>query len=296
MPCYRPLLAYRSKTVGPNGKRGIVFNKNDGFNDMEISLPCGKCIGCRIERSKEWAVRIMHESTLHEENIFLRLSYDNEHIPPNQSLDKRHCQLFMKALRNRVDKKLRFYLCGEYGEKNNRPHYHVILFGYRPKDAQYLSIPFRKHNLYRSEEIERSWKKGQIAFGEVTFESAQYVSKYCHKLITGELSNEHYGDRIPEFALMSRNPGIGKNWYVKHHKDLFPRDECKFRRGGKIIDMSVPKYYTNLYEQENPDDYARIKRERRKQIRPRTIKHLASQEEIITERTIKQQWLKELFQ
>lgn len=88
-----------------NGKRAITFKREQALNGQEIQLPCGQCIGCRLEHSRQWAMRMMHEASLHEENCFLTLTYDEENIPPDHSLKVEHFQKFMKRLRRRHEKK-----------------------------------------------------------------------------------------------------------------------------------------------------------------------------------------------
>src|SRR4051794_29862641 len=100
MPCFRPLKGYRARVTNPDtGKRSIVFNARKGFNDLPVDLPCGQCIGCRLERSRQWAIRCSHEAKLHEENCFITLTYAPEHLPPGGTLVVKDFQDFMKRLR-----------------------------------------------------------------------------------------------------------------------------------------------------------------------------------------------------
>ena len=130
MPCYSPLIAWRAKHINPSGKTSLVFNQRDAAQpDDPVQLPCGQCIGCRLEKSRQWAMRIAHESSLYDQNCFLTLTFSDEHLPQNLSVSKRDLQLFMKRLRKHfAPRKIRFFQCGEYGELNMRPHYHSILF------------------------------------------------------------------------------------------------------------------------------------------------------------------------
>ena len=112
MPCYHPLLGYRSRSLTEKGKRAVVFNPRDGYVDQPVQLPCGQCIGCRLERSRVWAVRCVHEASLHSDNCFITLTYDNSHLPSDGSLHKDHFQKFMKRLRKSVGK-VRFFHCDE---------------------------------------------------------------------------------------------------------------------------------------------------------------------------------------
>lgn len=127
MACFSPLVAYRSRDINVSGKRSMVFNPSYALApDDPLSLPCGQCIGCRLKYSAQWAARCFHESTMHEDNCFLTLTFDDEHLP--ESISVRDCQLFVKRLRKFASpEKLRYAYCGEYGELFLRPHYHVLV-------------------------------------------------------------------------------------------------------------------------------------------------------------------------
>lgn len=269
MPCYSPLKGYMSRQLNKNGNSYVVFDINHGWLDKPVNLPCGGCIGCRLERSRQWAIRCMHEADLHIDNSFITLTYDPEHLPFDGSLDKRHYQTFMKRLRKNTGAKIRYYHCGEYGEKNKRPHYHSILFGYDFKDKE----PWKKINgqqLYTSEFLSRTWGKGFVTIGNVTFESAAYVARYIMKKVNNELAEKtlHYFDidfdtgeakpLLPEYTTMSRRPGIGHDWYQKFKTDVFPSDQVIVK--GKAI--KPPKYYLDIYQREEPGNHSNIKRKR----------------------------------
>jgi hypothetical protein len=273
MPCYYPITGYRSRHVNKTGKRSIVFNTTEGFKDLPVTLSCGRCIGCRLEASRTWAVRCVHEAQMHEENVFITLTYNNENLPEDRSIHKEHLQKFFKRLRKNTGKKFRYFACGEYGDKTGRPHYHAILFGIDFPDKQLWSI--RDNNaLYRSDTLEASWKYGFSTIGEVTFESAAYVARYVMKKHKGteEEIKEHYqmvdeetGELFtinPEFCLMSRRPGIGKTWLEKYKGDT-DKDYITVR-GNK---MSLPKYYDTILEKMGED------MEKRKSYRLKKFKH-----------------------
>lgn len=274
--CYYPLRIWRGDTL-PSGKREILFNPphNAGATLYEEKVPCGKCIGCKLERSRQWAMRIVHEASLYEQNSFLTLTYDDKNLPQNGSLVKSDYQKFMKRLRKSVSpKRVRFFHCGEYGEKLGRPHYHSILFNHDFIDKSLYKTTSRGDRLYTSEALSNLWTAGHALIGEVTFESAAYVARYTIEKInvsakspdrikkqweekylvskkTGEL-------REPEYVTMSRRPGIGKNWFEKYTSDIYPQDYAIIR-GMKV---RPPKYYDGLYEQIEPTNYLCIKKNR----------------------------------
>lgn len=265
MPCYFPLQGYRSRSLNENGKRSVVFNIKDGYQDMPVTLPCSQCVGCRLERSRQWAVRCMHEASLYEHNCFITLTYSDEFLPRDGSLSVRHFQLFMKRLRKRFGDGIRFFHCGEYGEKFRRPHYHALLFNFDFHDKTFWKED-NGHRIYRSVSLEELWPFGHSCIGSATFESAAYVARYIMKKVTGENAFLHYADvdyetgevineLKPEYTTMSRRPGIGKSWFDKFKSDVFPRDEV-IVRGKKT---RPPKFYDSQYELLYPDEMARIK-------------------------------------
>lgn len=271
MPCYSPLQAFQSKKPKANGKSRIVFSVESGvkFRYEAIQLPCGQCIGCRLERSRQWAVRCVHEASLYSQNCFLTLTFNDDHLPNPPTLDVRDFQLFMKRLRKRFGKGIRFFHCGEYGEKFGRPHYHCIIFNLDFPD-KVLWKEYNGTKLYRSKILEELWPYGYSSIGAVTFESAAYVARYILKKVNGDLAESHYSScpktgevftRKPEYTTMSRRPGIAKKWFDKYCADVFPSDEVILRDG---VRMRPPKYYDSQYEIVSPDDLARVKSERKR--------------------------------
>jgi hypothetical protein len=272
MPCYYPLTGYRSRTLSDNGKRPIVFNTSDGFVDMPVEVPCGRCIGCRLDYSRQWAIRCMHESQMHVDNAFVTLTYDEEHLPDDYSLDKRHLQLFFKRMRKALEPdRIRYFACGEYGDRKGRPHYHAIIFGWYPADAQLWRMRDGIRT-YRSPLLETLWTYGHSEIGSVTFESCAYVARYVCKKIGGPLADKRYKDltvvdretgeivrehvdQLPEFCLMSRRPGIGSTWFDKYRSDT--DKDFVTSRGHKV---GLPKYYDRKLEASDPEEFERRKK------------------------------------
>lgn len=241
--CTSPLLAWRDPV------RGVSFSKTSHSGD-QLELPCGQCIECRFKRSRDWAIRCMHEASLHSDNAFITLTYASEHLPENESLCYDHFQRFMKRLRKRVRLPVRFYMCGEYGENFGRPHYHACIFGYGFPDRKPLMRTKSGDTLFTSELLNQLWPYGISSIGDVNFQSAAYVARYIMKKITGDAAFAHYNkvdedgvvtSRVPEFTRMSLKPGIGAGWFDKYHSDVFPHDHVIVK--GKQV--SVPRYYTD---------------------------------------------------
>ena len=265
MPCYHPLSAYQ------DGRRRVFF-KLDGCDVYRtIQLPCGQCIGCRLERSRQWATRCVHESRMHEFSSFITLTYSDDFLPVDRSLRYRDFQLFMKRLRKLKScerQRIRFYMCGEYGETYHRPHYHACLFGCFFPDREIWRTTDSGSVLYTSKQLEELWPYGFCSVGDVTFESAAYVARYVMKKVTGDLAHEHYkcvdsetGEvfwRVPEFTRMSLKPGIGATWYAKFAPEVRESDGVVIR--GKRC--RVPRYYDSIHSLVVPEDVDWIKIER----------------------------------
>lgn len=254
MPCYHPLEAYLPPAGQVNPKTGDgrpYFGYQPGMLPAgwtPVQIPCGQCIGCRLEKARQWACRCMHEASLYEDNCFVTLTFDDDHLNPDLSLHKDDYTNFMKRLRRYFDyhdkkQSIRFFHCGEYGDLNARPHHHAIIFNFDFPDKELWSE--RKGiRLYRSKTLEKLWPYGFSTIGNVTFESCGYVARYVLKKITGKDSRDFYGSRVPPYVTMSRRPGIGMAWLQKYIRDVYPNDFVIVRNG---IRCKPPRYYDEMY-------------------------------------------------
>jgi hypothetical protein len=274
MACYYPITAWYSKHTNPTGKRSLVFNDREALQpDDPIQVACGKCIGCRLERSRQWAMRCVHEASLYDDNCFITLTYDDEHLPKDFSVNKKHLQNFWKEIRN-DGHKFRYFACGEYGDLSHRPHYHAIMFNFDFPDKELWKIS-QDNRLYVSEYLNAKWRKGYAVIGDVTFDSAAYVARYVMKKqeeyekdeqgnktkVKKYLTDEVTGTTIPvehEFTTQSRRPGIGYEWYKKFKTDAYPSDFITVN--GKK--MKPPKFYDRKFEEDNPFEMDFIKNNR----------------------------------
>lgn len=222
MPCYRPVTAFKPVDGGP-----IIFMEKKGYR--EIKIPCNGCIGCRIRKREEWATRIYCESKMHKESHFVTLTYDDSNLPVDFGLNYRDIQLFHKRMREAIGP-FRFFVAGEYGDKNKRPHYHGVYFGLQLDDLVKCNSLYSASDLFTSERVGKCWGKGHHSIGEVTYASARYCATYAVKRIRGEAADLHYervsqhGEIIkvePEFAKMSLKPGIGVSWLEKYWRDIY---------------------------------------------------------------------------
>lgn len=282
MPCYHPVPGWFARRKNASGKRSVVFNLQDGYRDMQVVVPCGRCIGCRLEKSRQWATRCLHESKLWDKNCFVTLTYDNEHVPKNGSLRPRDFVLFMKRLRKSFDDKVRFFHCGEYGEELGRPHHHALLFNCDFDDKRFYSGS-GEETLYWSRMLDKLWGQGRTAVGSVTFESAGYVARYALKKITGPNAEAHYGGRIPEYLTMSRKPGIGSGYYDKYANDWYPRDECVVRG----VACKPPRFYDKRLEVESPRVYRKVLRIRKERAEERLAKIAYPIHQLMVDETVK---------
>lgn len=261
MPCFFPLVAWQfplPAAFGPRPKLKFKFQPNW----KQIEVPCGQCHGCRLDKSRTWAARCMHEARMHHNNLFLTLTYNDQHLPcgpeGRATINKRDLQLFWKRLR-KSGLDVRYYAVGEYGDNTGRPHYHAIAFGLHFPDLRFYSRS-NGFNLYTSQTLNDLWGLGNCWIGDVTFESCAYVARYVMKKLTGNHAKlyEHEGI-MPEFSLMSRRPGIGSSFYDKYVSDMLPHDNTVIRNNVKI---STPRYYLNKFSLTHPSQTIQLKKQR----------------------------------
>ena len=248
-----------------------------------LELPCGQCVECRLARSREWATRCMLETKDHKNNYFITLTYNNDNLPKGNginidtgeifevgTLKPKDLQDFMKRLRITWERKynitnIRYYACGEYGEQYARPHYHAIIFGLPIFDLKPDHRSKKGNMNFRSDEIEKIWGKGRIAIGTVTWDSCAYTARYVMKKQTGKGKEEYY--KImgvePEFVRMSRRPGIARNYYEQHKKNIYECDEIWISTRKGVQKVKPSKYYDKLFDIEEHEELEEIKRKRR---------------------------------
>lgn len=251
MPCYRPITLATGQVV-----------------------PCTRhCIHCKLLYSFEWSIRCFHESQLYKHNCFITLTYDDNRLPPGYHVDQgliyKHFQKdFLDAFRARCggfdvvkhhkagqwDKRhnqpypefhrpIRYYMAGEYGDKNMRPHWHALIFNFDFSDKYYWRTNENGDLIYRSPTLEELWPYGNSDIGSVTLSSAAYVARYANKKVYGDNAAKHYNGRVPEFCRQSRKPGLGSGWFDKYYTDVYPNDFVLVR-GQK---RKPPRFYDKLF-------------------------------------------------
>lgn len=315
MSCYHPLKAFDISSVdglSKNNKKNLII-KSYNVNHLEkikgkyiecyddyrsdlceryikdyIEIPCGKCIGCRLEYSRQWANRMMLEAKYHSQSWFVTLTYDDLHVPrsyygdpnsgealPSLTLCKRDIQLFFKRLRKQTGQNFRYYACGEYGENTHRPHYHFIIFGLDLNDLVFLRR-CDNFNYYTSDTIAKAWSEydnytgDRTSFGfhmvcEVSWETCAYVARYVTKKLNGTAAEFYDTFNIqPEFCVMSRKPGIGRQYFDDNAADILKYQNIIISTPNGGIQFKPPRYYDKLFDIIVPDEMAEIREIRRR--------------------------------
>ncbi|QCQ84943.1 replication initiator protein [Blackfly microvirus SF02] len=252
----------------PNPEKKLVFRKDKSETGIPLKIPCGKCQGCLLERSRQWAMRCMHEKKMHLDkgSSFLTLTYDDQHLPKDYGLDKEELRLFMHRLRKARYPGVRFFACGEYGETLQRPHYHLLLFNVSfPDMVRNRDQREGQYAIHTSKELAKLWPFGQNFIGEVTFDSCAYVARYIAKKLKSRdlvLADGRTITRDPEFTLMSLRPGLGTAYYEKYGHEIHTHDSVVMRGH----EVSPPRFYDDKLRKSDPARYEEIKKLRRRRI------------------------------
>lgn len=259
-----------SDFLGKRPRRGAYFFTRKQldlippeFRSNLQPIGCGRCLACRLQYSSEWSLRLRLESSLYENNLFVTLTYDDDHLPESVIVDQSTGELylselqkldvskFMKRLRTLLHDRfnfdgVRYFASGEYGDRSSRPHYHVILMNLPTeilRELRFLSKTPRGDFLYTSPFFDDIWKKGFVTIGRCTSESIGYVARYALKKVS---SFERTSDREPVFALMSRRPGIGAPFFEKHRESIEHTGKVVVTDNGKSSIVSAPSYFLYL--------------------------------------------------
>jgi len=259
MPCYYP----RKMGFDRNGERTFK-EKNHHPEFIPVTIKCGQCIGCRIDKSREWAVRCVHEMQMHETSCFITLTYKNSELVYTKdglpTLFHEHFQLFMKRLRKKFGENISFFMAGEYGDRTHRPHYHAILFGVDFKDKMLLRKNEMGDDIFISETLEKLWghndselKPNEI--GEANYKTAAYIARYVVKKLTGKMAPLYEG-RTPDYGKASRQYAIGKKWLEKYWPDIFNYNELILPDGSSA---PIPRYYVNWLQKYHFDAYMKYR-------------------------------------
>lgn len=249
----------------------------------ELQIPCGKCIGCLLDKANDWATRCWAEMQNWTKGCFVTLTYDDEHLPDNKQLRKKDLQDFWKRLRyfehghdswynpktKRDENPIRYLCCGEYGPNPKdrrktpygRPHYHALIFNWEPNDLKFYKENHNGDKLYTSEKLKKIWKNGFVIVGRATYESACYVSRYVSK----KAFKKQRKDIEPEFIETSRNGGIGLIYWLENKEKIIENQGLFIKIKGKVKLKNIPKYFMRKFEQLDMFEFDKFKYKKQKQ-------------------------------
>ena len=271
MACHYPKPAYLSS----EGKVTFVRREKALGHTAFVHIPCGMCNGCKAGHARDWAIRCYHESQMHEDSCFVTLTYRDEMLPPHGSLNAKDLQKFFKSLREKIIPQIRFFACGEYGTKKGRPHYHAVIFGWRPGDKRLVNTSAKGNPQYESQVLEKAWPYGFAPWSDFDPSCARYVAHYtADKLksyakdsIDPETGLKPYEvmDRDgqiwklqSEFQRQSLKPGIGFRWFEQNYNEVFPADSVVM--GGK--EYPPPRAYYKWLKDIDPDLHKKVRHNR----------------------------------
>lgn len=246
--CLSPFRATRDYDIVTNGtyQKKEKYGKIRLSSEGELLLPCGKCSECISKRAFDWATRCRHEISEHDDNTFITLTYDNENLENIDFLNfKKPFQLFLKRLRKKTKKKLRYMVSHEYGGKTGRPHHHAIIFGWEASNQYHFTNSPSGEKLYRSDELESLWTHGISSIGEANEKTAYYIASYALKSSSIDAVSPDTGEIVTLRDTMdtSKRPAIGKTYLLKHAEQLAKSNQL------------LPRYYQKLLEKHHPDLY-----------------------------------------
>lgn len=305
MTCYHPLIRLEERSRYVTAKDGHKYHKatvvspETGELDKLVDtqkykiqqIPCGQCIGCRLDYSKEWANRGYLESLYWDNNYFITLTYDDDHININDyvedeegftytndgewggTLIPKDLQLFIKRLRKYMkthhdNDNIRYMACGEYGGQTARPHYHLIVFNLNlPTESFYNPRIINKNYYYQNSVIEKCWKYGFSNICPSNWNTIGYVARYITKKINGKESDQYYAEKgqVKEFFRVSLKPAIGEQYYRDHWQEIYERDEIIIVNRAGAVASKPPKYFDELFKKDHPEEYKILQRKRQRE-------------------------------
>ena len=206
--------------------------------EIDMFVPCGHCAACRIAKKREWTIRLLNEKSYWKESVFVTLTYNDENLPSDGGLHKEHLQGFFKRLRKCLgaDKRIKYFACGEYGDRHGRAHYHAIIFGCGLGD---------------SDKIAAAWPFGFTKVDLITMYRLQYVCGYVQKKLSGDARKAVYGSKQGPFQLQSQ--GLGRRYVEDNKRDLL-HDGCIETFTGQKF--GLPRYYRKVLGDEYDSERA----------------------------------------
>jgi len=275
MPCFWPKTAYYAPG-GEDGKRRLTFSRREAYEDLidqAVPLPCGRCDFCLKKRANAWMVRNIHEMASHNQCQFLTLTYAPDKLPAHGSLQMSDHKNFMKRYRKEADsrarRKLKFFMCGEYGETTERAHYHYLIFGHMFGDREEVENTPGGNKQWQSQALTKIWGKGRCRIGVANPKSAAYVSGYILKKQFGADGDKTYEvpepdpetgeiySRLPPFQCSSKE--LGLRWIEKNYKEIYPSNFVII--AGKKC--APPEFYDKWLEAKHPELHREVRQMRK---------------------------------
>ena len=289
------------RTVGfqSDGKTLAWSQKNYSKEFATFQLPCGKCLSCRLETARQTAVRCIHEASMYQNNSFVTLTYSDNYLK-SEKLIYKDFQDFVKRLRNYIFQenlnkmfpnlsqkqqrslwnqlpkdrrkelyeliKIGIFVAGEYGDKGKRPHWHALIFNWRPTDETFKYSNFRGDKVFSSKILDDLWSNGITEFGDITFESAGYCARYATKKLVHGRDGEHDFNPISK---RSSKQGIGRAWIEKYYEDAFNYGYIVLPTGQQC---GIPRYYEKWFQKNHPEKWRRYVTETKLKITKEAIK------------------------
>lgn len=249
-----------------------IFLLNPGLIDWNENvdyIPCGKCQGCRIAKSSDWATRCYLEAQKWPKNAFLTLTYNNDSLPKKRSLKRKDMQDFLKRLRKTLKEPIKVFYSGEYGPRTRRPHYHACIMNYWPEDAKFYKFNFQNDKLFTSETLNKIWRNGYVIVAQLNYKTAAYVARYVYKKAYKEI------DEIPlkkgqetEFSISSKRPAIAKSYFMdKKEWEKILRNNGVLTYTDHVQLKPIPQYLLNLWKKENPTEYYEYKKKNNEKLK-----------------------------
>lgn len=313
MTCFKPITAWKQTRADLDIPAKDYYElKKISFREVKgrekIEIPCGNCLGCRLDHANMWATRIYMESKLWKKCCFITLTYNNKNLPINKNglptLVKKDLQDFMKRLRyhhkgneewihpltGEYENPIRYFACGEYGPKGGRPHYHIAIFNWEPRDLVLYKQNKHGDGIFKSKNLMEIWGKGFVTVEELNFNTAAYIARYVQKKAgiqpqkreyTGNYTQElkiderngniftHFKKEVKkitypqekEFIVMSRGVGIGRVYWEQNKEKIKRNKGILLKIKDHVKLKPIPRYFKKLWESENYEEYYRFKYE-----------------------------------
>lgn len=246
------------KKLLKKGKRKNTTYRGFEGEDFELNMyaKCGYCSQCCAQRANDWVVRNYYESKSHKKKCFITLTYaDNPII-----IIRKDMQDFLKKLRTYFDRnekgvKIRTFYCMEYGLLNQRPHGHVIIYGWEDKNAQYLDVNKKGNIIYQSNIIQKIWGLGRTSYQSFNDHEAPYISLYETPKETAKRDYILTKEKVKELTKIYHSMKItGKRRKqltngLKEYKKILEESKKKYLAIREINGWSIALGWDNFYSE-----------------------------------------------